>query len=203
MGGLFFDFESIRTRCSRSHPQGDINNKIGFTDGIMGSTGLDKLKEQNTGGNNPGVEGALDVDPDVIGGYTCATAEAAGVKFELTTLAKMGRFDQEVSIDMPAASDIPRLETIQVKPVRDSASVSEKNSRRWRRRDATPPRRRRWGRTRELRRFRYGFVFVKRRSAWASRTSTRAGRPRRLLVFLSLLFRAAWSGEVGSPRSLI
>ena len=97
--------------------QGDINNKIGFTDGIMGSTGLDKLKEQNTGGNNPGVEGALDVDPDVIGGYTCATAEAAGVKFELTTLAKMGRFDQEVSIDMPAASDIPRLETIQVKPV--------------------------------------------------------------------------------------
>ena len=46
---------------------GDINNKIGFTDGIMGSTGLDKLKEQNTGGNNPGVEGALDVDPDVIG----------------------------------------------------------------------------------------------------------------------------------------
>ena len=51
------------------------------------------------------------------GGYTCATAEAAGVKFELTTLAKMGRFDQEVSIDMPAASDIPRLETITVKPV--------------------------------------------------------------------------------------
>ena len=90
----------------------------------MGSTGLDKLKEQNTGGNNPGVEGALDVDPDVIGGYTCATAEAAGVKFELTTLAKMGRFDQEVNIDMPAASDIPRLETIQVKPVGDSASVS-------------------------------------------------------------------------------
>ena len=51
------------------------------------------------------------------GGYTCATAEAAGVKFELTTLAKMGRFDQEVSIDMPAASDIPRLETITGKPV--------------------------------------------------------------------------------------
>ena len=106
----------------------------------MGSTGLDKLKEQNTGGNNPGVEGALDVDPDVIGGYTCATAEAAGVKFELTTLAKMGRFDQEVNIDMPAASDIPRLETIQV---RDSASVSERfrtsSSRRWRQRDATPP----------------------------------------------------------------
>ena len=49
------------------------------------------------------------------GGYTCATAEAAGVKFELTTLAKMGRFDQEVSIDMPAASDIPRLETITVR----------------------------------------------------------------------------------------
>ena len=45
----------------------------------------------------------------------CATAEAAGVKFELTTLAKMGRFDQEVSIDMPAASDIPRLETITVR----------------------------------------------------------------------------------------
>ena len=61
-----------RTRLATQHlttqkPQGDINNKIGFTDGIMGSTGLDKLKEQNTGGNNPGVEGALDVDPDVIG----------------------------------------------------------------------------------------------------------------------------------------
>ena len=109
--------DRVGTQISQPHPQGDINNKIGFTDGIMGSTGLDKLKEQNTGGNNPGVEGALDVDPDVIGGYTCATAEAAGVKFELTTLAKMGRFDQEVSIDMPAASDIPRLETIQVKPV--------------------------------------------------------------------------------------
>ena len=64
MGGLFFDFEAVH---SQPHPQGDINNKIGFTDGIMGSTGLDKLKEQNTGGNNPGVEGALDVDPDVIG----------------------------------------------------------------------------------------------------------------------------------------
>jgi hypothetical protein len=37
------------------------------------------------------------------------------VKFELTTLAKMGRFDQEVNIDMPAASDIPRLETITVR----------------------------------------------------------------------------------------
>ena len=33
----------------------------------IGLFGLDKLKEQNTGGNNPGVEGALDVDPDVIG----------------------------------------------------------------------------------------------------------------------------------------
>ena len=59
----------------------------------------------------------FDFEPFHAGGYTCATAEAAGVKFELTTLAKMGRFDQEVSIDMPAASDIPRLETIQVKPV--------------------------------------------------------------------------------------
>ena len=70
----------------------------------MGSTGLDKMKEESKS-SNPGVEGALDVDPDVIGGYVCATAEAAGVKFELTTLAKMGprrrvesaRFDGESS----------------------------------------------------------------------------------------------------------
>ena len=77
---------------------GDINNKIGFTDGIMGSTGLDKLKEQNTGGNNPGVEGALDVDPDVIGALaasqclqrhrrdSCPSHDAVGgffVEFEL------------------------------------------------------------------------------------------------------------------------
>jgi hypothetical protein len=96
--------------------RGDINKKIGFKDGIMGSTGLDKMREQNSN-SNPGVAGALDVDPNVIGGYTCATAEAAGVKFELTTIAKMGRFDQEVKIDMPAASDAPRLETIMVKPV--------------------------------------------------------------------------------------
>ena len=92
--------------------RGDINNKIGFTDGIMGSTGLDKLKEQNTGGNNPGVEGALDVDPDVIGGYTCATAEAAGVKFELTTLAKMGRFDQEVYRHARGATSRDWFETV-------------------------------------------------------------------------------------------
>mmetsp|Transcript_24282 Transcript_24282/g.72870 ORF Transcript_24282/g.72870 Transcript_24282/m.72870 type:complete len:238 (+) Transcript_24282:168-881(+) len=96
--------------------RGDITKDIGFTDGIMGSTGLDKLKEESKS-SNPGVEGALDVDPDVIGGYVCATAEAAGVTFELTTLAKMGRFEQEVTIDMPAASDAPRVENILVKPV--------------------------------------------------------------------------------------
>merc|ERR1711924_336344 len=117
--------------------RGDINNKIGFTDGIMGSTGLDKLKEQNTGGNNPGVEGALDVDPDVIGGYTCATAEAAGVKFELTTLAKMGRFDQEVSIDMPAASDIPRLRRSRSSPSAWASRTSTPTGRR-RRRPGSP-----------------------------------------------------------------
>ena len=66
----------------------------------------------------PGVVSLSNLSMMHTGGYTCATAEAAGVKFELTTLAKMGRFDQEVSIDMPAASDIPRLETI---TVRDSA----------------------------------------------------------------------------------
>merc|ERR1719305_1299045 len=55
----------------------DITKDIGFTDGIMGSTGLDKMKEESKS-SNPGVEGAL----DVVGGYVCATAEAAGVKFE-------------------------------------------------------------------------------------------------------------------------
>ena len=101
--------------------------------------GLHQLKEQNTGGNNPGVEGALDVDPDVIGAISRSSLED-GLRLHfivmarrgwflfdsepfhyardwLTTLAKMGRFDQEVTIDMPAASDIPRLETITVKPV--------------------------------------------------------------------------------------
>jgi hypothetical protein len=96
--------------------RGDITRDIGFTDGILGSTGLDKMKEDNKS-SNPGIEGALDVDPDIIGGYTCATAAAAGVVFEQTTLSKMGRYDQEVKIDMAAMSNTPRLETIVVKPV--------------------------------------------------------------------------------------
>lgn len=82
----------------------------------MGSTGLSKLKGMNAGGD-PGVAGALDVDPTMIGGYTSASAEAAGVKFELTTLAKMGRFEQEVNIEMPAQSDSSRVETVSIKPV--------------------------------------------------------------------------------------
>ena len=92
------------------------NSDIEYTDGIMGSTGLDKLKGMNSGGD-PGVAGALDVDPTRIGGYVSASAEAAGVKFELDTLAKMGRFEQEVVIEMPAASDAPRAETVFIKPV--------------------------------------------------------------------------------------
>ena len=40
----------------RAEPQ-----DIGFTDGIMGSTGLDKLKEQSKGGD-PGVAGRVETD---------------------------------------------------------------------------------------------------------------------------------------------
>uniref|UniRef100_A0A7S3JNA1 Uncharacterized protein n=1 Tax=Aureoumbra lagunensis TaxID=44058 RepID=A0A7S3JNA1_9STRA len=88
---------------------------IEYTDGIMGSTGLDKLKGPRN--SDPGVAGALDVDPTTIGGYQAASASDAGIKFELDTMASMGRFTEEISIDMAAASDTPRVHTIMVKPV--------------------------------------------------------------------------------------
>lgn len=73
----------------------------------------------NSGPHNddPGVRGAMDVDPTVMGGYTSASAEAAGVVFELTTLAKMGRFEEEIELEMPAASDSSRTQVVSVKPV--------------------------------------------------------------------------------------
>lgn len=88
---------------------------IDFTDGIMGSTGLDKLKQQS--GNDPGVKGALDVDPTKIGGYVSASAEAAGVKFELDTLASMGRFTEEVTLECGAASDAGKSAVVSISPV--------------------------------------------------------------------------------------
>jgi len=92
------------------------NPDISYTDGIMGSTGLDKLKSGSKS-NDPGVAGALDVDPTKIGGYQAQSASEKGIKFELDVPATMGRFAQEVAFDMPAASDSPRVETVFVKPV--------------------------------------------------------------------------------------
>ena len=56
----------------------------------------------------PGVVSFSILSHDARRRDTCATAESRRRKFELTTLAKMGRFDQEVPIDMPAASDLHR-----------------------------------------------------------------------------------------------
>lgn len=99
------------------YEDGDTRNSdIGFTDGIMGSTGLDKLRGQNRN-NDPGVAGALDVDPTRIGGYQAASAAAKGVKFELDMPAQMGRFEREVVINMPAQADAPRIEDVFIKPV--------------------------------------------------------------------------------------
>mmetsp|Transcript_16625 Transcript_16625/g.52018 ORF Transcript_16625/g.52018 Transcript_16625/m.52018 type:complete len:231 (+) Transcript_16625:360-1052(+) len=89
----------------------DRNPSIEYTDGIMGSTGLDKLKAASRS-SDPGVAGALDVDPTRIGGYQAASAEAKGVKFEVS-----GPITQEVTISMPAQSDSPRIEDVFIKPV--------------------------------------------------------------------------------------
>lgn len=91
------------------------NSAIQYTDGMMGSTGLDKLRNQKS--HDPGVAGALDVDPTKIGGYQAASAAAKGIKFELDMPAKMGRFQQEINVDVPAASDSSRVEQVLIKPV--------------------------------------------------------------------------------------
>lgn len=93
----------------------DRNPGVSFTDGIMGSTGLDKLRSSRS--NDPGVAGALDVDPTRIGGYQAASAEAKGVKFELDMPAQMGRFTDEVVFNMPAQADAPRIEDVYIMPV--------------------------------------------------------------------------------------
>ncbi|KAJ8601804.1 hypothetical protein CTAYLR_007477 [Chrysophaeum taylorii] len=98
------------------YEDGDSRNpSVDFTDGIMGSTGLDKLRSQS--GNDPGVAGALDVDPTKIGGYQAASAAAKGVKFELDVQAQMGRFADEIAFSMPAASDQSRISDVFIKPV--------------------------------------------------------------------------------------
>mmetsp|Transcript_9915 Transcript_9915/g.32378 ORF Transcript_9915/g.32378 Transcript_9915/m.32378 type:complete len:245 (+) Transcript_9915:2-736(+) len=92
------------------------NTDIGFQDGIMGSTGLDKLQGMNQGGD-PGVAGALDVDPTTIGGYQSASAADAGADFTLDTLAKMGRFTEEIKMDIPAGTTELQARTVSIKPV--------------------------------------------------------------------------------------
>ena len=92
------------------------NTDIGFQDGIMGSTGLDKLQGMNQGGD-PGVAGALDVDPTTIGGYQSASAADAGADFTLDTLAKMGRFTEEIKMDIPAGTTELQVRMVSIKPV--------------------------------------------------------------------------------------
>lgn len=63
-------------------------------DGVMGSTGLDKLKQmqQQQRSNDPGVAGALDVNPDI---YEVEaedlSAEKRGITFELKSSGKPPR----------------------------------------------------------------------------------------------------------------
>ena len=83
----------------------------------MGSTGLDKMKGGQNGGGDPGVKGALDVDPAITAGYVAVSAEKAGVKFELSTINKMGRFEQELQLEMPAGSDSAKSLMTSIKPV--------------------------------------------------------------------------------------
>lgn len=97
------------------YEDGDQQPDIGFTDGIMGSTGLDKMRSERS--SDPGVAGALDVDPTRIGGYEAATADQKGVKFALDTLASMGRFTHELDLTIPAQSDSSRIESVPIKPV--------------------------------------------------------------------------------------
>jgi len=88
---------------------------IGVMDGVMGSTGLDKLKEMQTGrgrSSDPGVAGALDVNPDV---YTFAeelSAEKRGIVFELKK-SGMTDLDLEMTVDSVKGGAMP----ISVMPV--------------------------------------------------------------------------------------
>lgn len=75
---------------------------IGVMDGVMGSTGLDKLKEMQTGrgrSSDPGVAGALRVNPDI---YTAdeeeLSAEKRGIVFELKK-SGMTDLDLEMTVD--------------------------------------------------------------------------------------------------------
>jgi len=103
------------------YEDGDTRNpSIEYTDGIMGSTGLDKLRNQQP--HDPGVAGALEVDPTTIKGYQAAQAD---VTFELDTPAKMGMFTQEINLEMPAGSSTAKLETVFVKPVRSHQRQSK------------------------------------------------------------------------------
>mmetsp|Transcript_17306 Transcript_17306/g.52652 ORF Transcript_17306/g.52652 Transcript_17306/m.52652 type:complete len:243 (-) Transcript_17306:1002-1730(-) len=91
------------------------NTNIEYTDGMMGSTGLDKLRKQSA--SDPGIAGALEVDPTRIGGYQAESAAAKGVTFELDVPAKMGSFTQEINVEMAAGSSDAKVETVFVKPV--------------------------------------------------------------------------------------
>lgn len=89
--------------------------EIKFTDGIMGTTGLDKMKEERS--HDPGVANALKVDPTITAKYEAASAESKGVKFELDPLAKMGRFEAELELSCAAGSDNGVTGIVSIKPV--------------------------------------------------------------------------------------
>ena len=90
----------------------DKDAQPGFTDGIMGSTGLDKMKAMNQGQNNgPGVDILGGIDALTYGGLQQNPDVPDGVVFEAGP-----RFDEEVVLaNVPSTGSIET--DLAVKPV--------------------------------------------------------------------------------------
>lgn len=91
-------------------PDEEDPNAPGFTDGLMGSQVQNADKDRS---HNPGVEGALDVDPDIyVPEAEDLSAAARGVKFELP---KSGMTDLDLEMFCAASAQGDVL--VQVRPV--------------------------------------------------------------------------------------
>ena len=90
----------------------DKDSAPGFTDGMMGSTGLDKMKAMNQGANNgPGVDILGGIDALTYGGLQQNPDVPDGVVFEAGP-----RFDEEVVLaNVPSTGSIET--DLAVKPV--------------------------------------------------------------------------------------
>lgn len=85
-----------------------------FSDGVMGSTGLDKMKADKQGNAGPGIDIIGAVDPSIIGGIQQNTDVPDGVVFEAPA---HGRFEGEISMSCAAASSVGAEHVFDVKPV--------------------------------------------------------------------------------------